>query len=324
VMDGQPFSIASPTIIVTMLGVVMLFVGIAFKLSLVPFHFWAPDAFEGASAEVAGYLSVASKAAVFALLLRFVTAFSGGSDALRELASYLGVGLGVVAAMSMTLGNLAAYSQTNLKRLLAYSTIAHAGYMVMAVAALMVIWNSSTAFGGDIVEESRIAVEGLVFYVAVYLFMNLAAFAVVAFIRNETYREDIDVYNGLIYENPATQVLCVALLVSFFSLVGIPPFGGFFAKFAIFRSMFAAGYLQPVLWGILCIAALNTVISLFYYVRVLKAVFMLPKNADRRPLRTAGLVACYIGIVAAPIFLLGIFQGPLSETARQVASSLFF
>jgi NADH-quinone oxidoreductase subunit N len=194
----------------------------------------------------------------------------------------------------------------------------------MAVAALMVIWNANTAFGADIIEESKIAVEGMIFYIAVYLFMNLAAFAIVAFVRNETYREDIDVYNGLISENTATQVLCVALFISFFSLVGIPPFGGFFAKFAIFRSTFSAGYVHPVMWGILAVAAINTVISLFYYVRVLKAIFILPRSADRRPLKTPGLVALYIGIVAAPIFLLGIFQGPLSDTARQVAASLFY
>jgi NADH-quinone oxidoreductase subunit N len=329
VMAGQPFSLTSGAAIVTLLGILMLFVGIAFKLSLFPFHFWCPDAFEGAPAEVAGFLSIASKAAVFALLLRFVTSFTGEDPVVRQLATYLGLGLGVVAAFSMTLGNLAAFAQTNIKRLLAYSTIAHAGYIVMAVAAMMVISNSAAGeIGGswNPFDESLIAVEGLVYYLAVYLFMNLTAFAVVAFIRNETYREDIDSYNGLISEGPWTKILCVALLFSFISLVGIPPFGGFLAKLMIFRSVLVAGELHPLMWGVLAVAGINTVISLFYYMRVLRAVFMLPADPSRREVRTQGVVAAYIGLVSLPILLLGVMsvlQARLSETARAIAVSLF-
>ncbi len=328
VMEGQPFSLANPTVIVALLGIAMIFVGIAFKLSLFPFHFWCPDAFEGASAEVAGFLSVASKAAVFALLVRFVTSFSGGTEAVRELSTYLGLSLGVIAAFSMTLGNLSAYTQTNLKRLLAYSTIAHAGYMVMAVAALMVLSNAGAAALGashDLKLESQIAIEGLVYYLAVYLFMNLTAFAVIAFLRNETFREDIDSYDGLIGESAATKVLCVALMISFFSLVGVPPFGGFFAKFSIFRATFVAGQIHPLLWGVLAVAALNTVISLFYYVRVLKAVFINPRPAGLRPVATPAVAGWFAVLLAVPIVLLGAsrLQGRLSETARYVATSLF-
>ncbi|HVJ84989.1 MAG TPA: NADH-quinone oxidoreductase subunit N [Caulifigura sp.] len=328
VMEGQAFSLANPMVIVALLGIAMIFVGIAFKLSLVPFHFWCPDAFEGASAEVAGFLSVASKAAVFALLVRFVTSFSGGAEAVRQLATYLGLSLGVIAAFSMTLGNLSAYTQTNLKRLLAYSTIAHAGYMVMAVAALMVLSNANPAAlgaGHDLKLESQIAVEGLVYYLAVYLFMNLTAFAVVAFLRNETFREDIDSFDGLIAEGPATKVLCIALMFSFFSLVGVPPFGGFFAKFAIFKSTFVAGEIHPLLWGVLAVAALNTVISLFYYLRVLKAVFINPRPAGHRPVATPAVAGWFAVLLAVPIILLGAsrLQGRLSETARYAATALF-
>ncbi|QDT55437.1 NADH-quinone oxidoreductase subunit N [Caulifigura coniformis] len=327
VMEGQTFTLSNPTVIVALLGIAMVFVGIAFKLSLVPFHFWCPDAFEGASAEVAGFLSVASKAAVFALLARFVTSFSGGTEAVRQLSTYLGLSLGVIAAFSMTLGNLSAYTQTNLKRLLAYSTIAHAGYMVMAVAALMVLSNAgSTALGAgsDLKLESQVAVEGLVYYLSVYLFMNLTAFAVIAFLRNETFREDIDSVDGLIAEGPATKVLCIALMFSFFSLVGIPPFGGFFAKFAIFRSTFVAGQIHPLMWGVLAIAGLNTVISLFYYVRVLKAVFINPRPIGERRIATPAAAAAFTVLLAVPIIILGAspIQGRLSETARTVAGSL--
>jgi NADH-quinone oxidoreductase subunit N len=228
---------------------------------------------------VAGFLSVASKAAAFALLVRFVLAFGGPEEVLYELRSFLGIGLAVIAALSMTLGNLAAYAQTNVKRLLAYSTIAHAGYMVMAVAALLVLWDAPESSGfsqTELADASVRSVEGLMYYLGVYLFMNLVAFAVVALLRNETYSEDIDSYNGLVYQNTATKVLCVCMAIAMFSLVGLPPFGGFFAKLLIFMAVFKAGYLNSIMWVLLAIAGANTVFSLFYYMRVLKAMFINP------------------------------------------------
>ncbi|MFV0445576.1 MAG: NADH-quinone oxidoreductase subunit N [Planctomycetaceae bacterium] len=347
-MEGETFGLKSPTSVTVVLGVMMVMSGLAFKLSLVPFHFWAPDAFEGAAPEVGGYLSVASKAAAFALLVRFGLAFTGNSAVTRELCLFLGLGLGVVASLSMTLGNLAAYTQTNLKRLLAYSTIAHAGYMVLAVSSLLVI-NSAVAGtagydrlakytvtfggGGDVVANaSARALEGLMYYLAVYLFMNLAAFAIVALIRNETYREDIDAYNGLFYANPATKVLCICLALSFFSLVGLPPLGGFFAKMMIFFSTFGAGYVHWLMWVILGIAGLNTAFSLFYYLRVIKAMFFAAPAEDRRPVRTPGLVGAYVALVTLPVLMLGMpllpikplmLQESLSSTAFRVAASLF-
>src|SRR5581483_3634257 len=148
------------------------------------FHFWAPDAFHGASAEVGGFLSVASKAAAFALLVRFVIALlTPYSESLRGVYLTFGLGLGVIAAVTATFGNLAAYSQRNMKRLLAYSTIAHAGYMLMAVAALVVLQTSSelpSSVGPSLSDRSARAIEGLMYYLAVYLFMNLGAFAVTA------------------------------------------------------------------------------------------------------------------------------------------------
>src|SRR5262249_26115018 len=152
-----------------------------FKLSIVPFHFWCPDAFEGAAAEVAGYLSVASKAAAFALLVRFCRTLTG--DHAGELATLnysLGIGLAFVAALTATFGNLAAYSQTNVKRLLAYSTIAHAGYMLMAVGAMMVLLNGPHVANINARADATRAVEGLLYYLIAYLFMNLGAFGVVA------------------------------------------------------------------------------------------------------------------------------------------------
>jgi NADH-quinone oxidoreductase subunit N len=341
-MGDETFGLRSATSVTVVLGVMMVLVGLAFKLSLVPFHFWCPDAFEGAAAEVGGFLSVASKAGAFALLVRFMLAFTGEAPVLRELSLFFGLALGVIAALSMTLGNLAAYTQNNLKRLLAYSTIAHAGYMVLAVSALLVIGTvqpgteayeklaryvaANPLAGGTVVESAAArTVEGLMYYLAVYLFMNLAAFAIVALIRNETYREDIDAYNGLFYSNPATKLLCICLAISFFSLVGLPPFGGFFAKLMIFLSAFNAGYVHWLMWGVLAIAGLNTVFSLFYYVRVLKAIFIASPSAEARPVQTPGLVGAYVALITLPILALGMtpLQDDLSSTAYRVAEMLF-
>ena len=179
---------------VLLLGGLMLLVGVAFKLSAVPFHFWAPDVFEGATAEVAAFLSVASKAAALGLLVRLATGFAfpaalfspagaaagleprTAMDALANVRQFIVAVISVVAAVTCTFGNLAAYGQTNMKRLLAYSTIAHAGYMMMPVAAAV------SLLGTDIA-AARYAIASLVVYIGIYLFMNLAAFAIVAFLR---------------------------------------------------------------------------------------------------------------------------------------------
>ncbi len=165
------FGAGHPESRVVLLALLMIVVGFAFKLSLVPFHFWCPDAFQGASAEVAGFLSIGSKAAAFALLVRFSMAVTAGSaGVLPELSLVFGLGLGVLAIVTATFGNLAAYSQTNAKRMLAYSTIAHAGYMLMAVSALLVLRSATSVITPD---QSARAIEGLLYYLAVYLFMNL-------------------------------------------------------------------------------------------------------------------------------------------------------
>lgn len=322
-MGNQPFSLTNPTAVATILGILLVLVGIAFKLSLVPFHFWCPDAFEGASAEVAGFLSVASKAGAFALLVRFALAFSPvgmDSPALQTLCLIFGISLGVVSILSMTFGNLAAYTQTNLKRLLAYSTIAHAGYMVMSVSALMAILSGSAN-----PESAAGCIEGLMYYIAVYLFMNLTAFAVVALVRNETFREDIDSYNGLAYGGPVTKLVCVCLLLAFVSLVGLPPLAGFFGKFAIFASAYKAGSDHWFLWVVLVLGGLNTVFSLFYYLRVLRAVFILPPASEQKTVEIPGLVGAYVALITLPIIALGatFLMGDLAATAHDVAAQLF-
>ena len=322
---AQNNGMGDPTVRTIVLALMMIMVGLAFKLSLFPFHFWCPDAFEGASAEVGGFLSVASKAAAFALLVRVCLAFVGdGAGTLADVGLSLGIGLGVMAAVTVTYGNLAAYCQTNIKRMLAYSTIAHAGYMLMAVAALMVILNGPADSGIDTDVEARRCIEGLLFYLAVYLFMNLGAFAIVALIRNRIFSEEIADYAGLIKQTP---VLCVCMLLCMFSLVGLPPFGGFFAKLVVFSSLFQAGNIHWSMWAVLAIGGLNTVFSLFYYLRVLNAMFIAKRPDDARPANIlfADSSAKYVLLVTLPVLLFGIcpplMQG-LSQTANTVAEQI--
>ena len=316
-------NLSDATVLTLMLATIMVLVGIAFKLSLVPFHFWCPDAFEGASAEVAGFLSVASKGAAFALLVRFCLAFVGDSpETLSVIYLTLGIGLGIVAAVTATYGNLTAYTQSNIKRLLAYSTIAHAGYMLMAVSAMMVILSGNGQIE-DVQEATTRCLEGLLFYLFVYLFMNLGAFAIVALIRNQIFSEEIEDYKGLALQTPA---LCVCMLVCMFSLIGIPPFGGFFAKLMIFASLFQAGAVHWSMWLLLAIGGLNTVFSLFYYLRVLKAMFLYDRPEGARTAQISKSAVAYSLVVSAPVLILGIWgyvMEALSQAANGAASVLF-
>jgi NADH-quinone oxidoreductase subunit N len=311
-----------PTVRTVLLGAMLVLVGLAFKLSIVPFHFWCPDAFEGAAAEVAGFLSVASKAAAFALLIRFcrtlVGDYSGGG--LADLNYALGLGIAIIAAVTATFGNLAAYSQSNVKRLLAYSTIAHAGYMLMAVGAMMVILNGPRVPNVDPTLNASRAVEGLLYYLCVYLFMNLGAFAVVAMIRNQIFSENIEDYNGLAREAP---LYCVCLGVCLFSLVGLPPFGGFFAKWVVFSSLLQAGFVNKIMWGVLVVGGANTVFSLFYYVRIARAMFIAPRAAGARQADITSATGTYAVVLAVPVLLTGILVTPILRLAGNAAAAIF-
>lgn len=320
--EAASVGIAHATARTVIVGLVLVMVGLAFKLSLFPFHFWCPDAFEGAAAEVAGFLSVASKAGAFALLVRFCLAFVAGPSALGEVYMYLGLGLGAVGIVTATYGNLTAYAQSNVKRLLAYSTIAHAGYMLMAVAALVVLLNPGYESDIDPVISGGRAIQGLLYYLAVYLFMNLGAFAIVALIRNETFSEEVDDYNGLITQSP---VLCIGMLICMFSLIGMPPFGGFLGKLMVFGSVYEAGAVHWFMYVVLVFGGLNTVFSLFYYLRVLKAMFIKTRNPDARPVRIGGWPGFYVAAIAAFVLLLGFlpaFTSGLSSRAEQIGVEL--
>jgi NADH-quinone oxidoreductase subunit N len=301
---------------VLLLGTLFVLVGIGFKLAAVPFHFWCPDVFEGASAEVAGFLSVASKGAALALLAR-VTLVLGGLDRLappvqnanwESIVRYLVPALAFFAALTATFGNLAAFLQTNLKRLLAYSTIAHAGYMMMGLAPL-----------------TRDGAGAVLFYLIAYLFMNLGAFAVVAFLRNEFRSEEgeeLESYRGLVRRSPVMVItLCFFLL----SLLGIPPLVGFAAKFQIFAVLYesarqysAAGEygLGATLIALLVVGGVNTVISAVYYVKVMKVMILDQRAEDlegREPARLPEALGArlFAVVVTGAVVVLGIVVNPL-------------
>ncbi|HWG43664.1 MAG TPA: NADH-quinone oxidoreductase subunit N [Gemmataceae bacterium] len=316
---------------ILILGVLFILIGVAFKLAAVPFHFWCPDVFEGASAEVAGYLSVASKGAALALLARF-TLILGGVDGLVEpvesqhwdiMVRYLIPALAFFAALTATFGNLAAYLQNNLKRLLAYSTIAHAGYMMMGLAALRPTAGTSDRF-------EAVGLQAVLFYLVAYLFMNLGAFGVVAYLRNQTGSENLEDYRGLVRRSPW---MVVTLSIFLLSLLGLPPLVGFTAKFQIFAALwdcsqawYAKGNagLGATLFGLLIIGGINSVVSAVYYIKVLKVMILEGRAEDlegREPVRLREPLSAvaFSLIVALFVVVLGILWAPLDKYSQEGA-----
>jgi NADH-quinone oxidoreductase subunit N len=333
-------------LMVLALGGIMLGVGLAFKLSAVPFHFWCPDVFEGASAEVDAFLSVASKAAALALLLRVgiglthmqglpvealavesaaksqalvttvaATTVANGvaaaTDPLSPVRTFVVTILAIMGMVSCTFGNLAAYGQTNIKRMLAYSTIAHAGYMILAVAAAIAL------LGRD-VTEAHSALSALLFYVTIYLFMNLGAFAVIAFLRNEMQSEEIDDYAGLIRSAPIVAVMMTMILIS---LIGIPPMAGFWPKLRVLQALYEAG--GTLMITALVVLGLNTAISLVYYLRVVKKMCMDPESDSRGPVSLGFLPVAYVLMISAPVLIFGLMPDWLARWADQAAQQFF-
>jgi NADH-quinone oxidoreductase subunit N len=281
-------------------ALVLVLVGFGYKVAAVPFHMWAPDVYTGAPIPVTAFLAVGSKAAGFAMLLRF---FHFGVTATGPDAALGAVPLvPLVAAISfvtMTLGNLAALSQQNMKRLLAYSSIAHAGYALLAVAVF-----------------ADAGVEAVLFYLAVYYLMNLGAFWVVMLIANATGREDVDAYRGLAWR-PGGAFPAVALAVFLFSLAGLPPLAGFVGKFYVF----AAGIQERLYW--LVVAGLaNSVVALYYYARVVKVMFLDAPAAGDPPLGFRFGELSPLGVLSAATLLLGIRFGWLLDQVA-IASRLF-
>ena len=286
-----------------LMSILMIFAGIGFKISIVPFHFWTPDVYEGAPISITAFLSVASKAAGFAILIRFikVTFAEGLSKAgYWQLFSYIDwqALLVVFSIVTMTFGNFAALWQDNLKRLLAYSSIAHAGYLMLGVAVL-----------------SDQGLTAVLIYFAIYLFMNLGAFFIVMLIANKIGSENIDDYKGLGYSIP---FLGTALAIFFISLTGLPPTAGFIGKLYLFIALIDAKMVVVAV-----IALLNTVVSLYYYVRVLKALFLV-KNDKHVDVEISPLNFAVVLILLAPVLIFGIYFTPLVDLAQSSIQILGF
>lgn len=265
-------------------AIFLTIVGFAFKVSAVPFHFWAPDTYEGAPLPVTAFLSVASKAAGFVALLTIIRfGFFNSSDSWQPL-------IWVLAAASMTFGNLAALRQTNIVRMLAYSSIAQGGFILVPLAV-----------AGDISGPS--AWEAVLIYLMIYAAMNLGAFAVVMAVSRRTHSTEISSFAGL---GRVDSVNAVMLSLFMFSLAGIPPLAGWFAKFVIFRAVFDAGTTAAVVLGV--IAALNAVVAFFYYSNVVRRMWFdeAPEVASSpRPASVALTLA--IGITMIVVVVVGVY-----------------
>jgi NADH-quinone oxidoreductase subunit N len=277
---------------VVFVAVVCMLAGFGYKISAAPFHMWTPDVYEGAPTTVTAFLSVGPKAAGFAILIRFFAdALSARGTLSGAVTTPWPVVGGVLAMATMAVGNLSALGQNNVKRMLAYSSIAHAGYMLLGFC---VFNDAGTA--------------AILFYVATYCLMNLGAFLVVIAVAEKSQGdESIEAFRGLGSRSP---VLAICMAIFLFSLTGLPPFAGFVGKFYIFASLLRAGGSWN--WIIATVGVINSVVSLFYYARVLKAMYLLPAEKEAalavRPSFGATTLA-----LAVPTLGLGVYWGPVYD-----------
>ncbi len=278
-------------------GIGLMMVGFLFKVAAVPFHFWSPDVYQGAPTPITAFMSAAPKAAAFAAFIRLF------GSAFPELSEIWGPVMWVVAAVTMTLANIIALSQQNIKRMLAYSSIAHAGYLLIAVLAA-----SNSGVRSD-------AMSGMMFYLTAYYLMNLGAFTVAIIVQRAHEKGDYQIndYKGLASQQPWVAAAMAIFLVS---LAGIPPTAGFFGKFVVFSAGVKAG-----LTSLVVIAVLNSVVSVFYYLRIVVYMYMRPVESPVKLKLTwafnAVLIVCLAGILK-----FGILPGTLINWSKTAADGM--
>ena len=288
----------SPALI---LGIVLMIAGFGFKIAAIPFHMWVPDVYEGAPTPITAYLSVASKAAGFAIILRvFYSAFGLP----QWLSLDWGLTIAVLAAIGMTLGNVAAIPQTNIKRMLGYSSIAQAGYLMVGLATV------GFSPASDILGRS-----GVLFFLASYALTNMGAFVAIIAISNKLDSDLIKDYSGMFKRAP---FLALALTLCLISLIGMPPAAGFMAKFYIFSSA-----VQHNLLWLVVIAVINSVISAYYYLRVVK-VMWLGEPASEEKVPSSGALRVALALSCLGVLLLGIIPGYVMRLAEMAASMFVF
>jgi len=290
-MHGDPNRLA------VFIAVLLTLAGLGYKVAAVPFHMWVPDVYTGAPIPIAAFLSVGSKAAGFALLMRFFYPALSHLDADGTWSFLPGVDwpqlVLVLCMVTMTLGNLAALSQRNLKRLLAYSSIAHAGYILMGFVVL-----------------SNEGLRAMMFYMVVYYLMNIGAFLVVMIVANSTGREDIEGYRGLAWRGGAAPA--VALAVFLFSLTGLPPLAGFIGKFYLF-----AAVIRQHFYFLAVVGVINSVISLYYYARVVRTMFFDFPEGNEAPVAVGLHNGALMWGLCAATLVLGVYWSPVIGLAER-------
>ena len=280
--DGNPLMV---------LGMTMLFAGLSFKIAAFPFHMWAPDAYEAASTPFVSWLAVAPKAAGFIAIIRLYVEGAGNTSLMWMPL------VAAVAGMTIVTGNLMAIPQTNIKRLLAYSGIAHIGYMLVGLAAF-----------------SSSGVAMMLFYLVAYMFGNMGAFLIVEAVARSEDSDSIDAYKGLAQRSP---LLALAMLIFLLSLGGIPFMAGFWAKLYVFWAAIERG-----LYGLVFLGAVLTVVALYYYLLVARRMYI--ETSERtEPIPVPALLGVAIVICLAGVIGIGVYPGPWVEMALRVASSLF-
>ncbi|MDA0988642.1 MAG: NADH-quinone oxidoreductase subunit N [Chloroflexi bacterium] len=283
-LEGTPLN---PAVLV---GLVLIIAGLGFKVAVVPFHMWAPDVYEGAPTPVTAYLAVGSKAAAFALILRlFSQAFMPAFDDWQII-------LVILAALTMTVGNLVAMAQQNIKRMLAYSSIGQVGYLLMGVAAL-----------------SPLASNGVILHLVGYGGTNLLAFMCVIVFYNATNKEEIADFAGLADRSP---FVAMAMSAALLSLAGLPFFAGFTTKFYLFTAAADGG----LLW-LVGLAITNSLISLYYYMMVMKQMYMVPAD-DNTPLNVSMFSCGVLGMLLAGVIIIGVYPGPLVNAIQAATKAI--
>ncbi|HLE01066.1 MAG TPA: NADH-quinone oxidoreductase subunit N [Bdellovibrionota bacterium] len=257
------------------LAAAMITAGVGFKLTIVPFHMWAAEVYQGAPTPVTAYLSVASKAAGLALMFQLFY------RAMGQFLNHWSLPIALFAALTMTLGNVVAVTQQNIKRFMAFSAISQAGYLIMGFLG-----------------TSSEGVPAMLFYMLVYIVTNLAVFAVIMFYSNQTGREEIKDYRGLARVNP---LVALAMMVGLFSLAGIPPLAGFVGKFFLFSVASKAGF-----HWLVAVAAVNSTISLYYYLRIVRQMYIEPAGEGERALAVTPALAITITVTALSTVVMGI------------------
>lgn len=277
-------------------ALVMVMVGFSFKISAVPFHFWTPDVYEGAPTPVTAFLSVASKAASFALLMRLFMAVFPEYDPIWVLI------LAITAAVTMTLGNVLALRQSNIKRMLAYSSIAQAGYTLIGVVAIGA--------------QNGAGMAAVAYYMLMYSLTNLVAFGVVIFLSRATGTENIADFAGLSRRSPA---LALAMTVALLSLGGIPPAAGFFGKFFLFQAAVDSGLTWLALVGVI-----NAIVALYYYLMVVKVMYVDRSADEEQPLAVSTASGWALVLATIGILVLGVIAAPFYTWALQAGQALLF